>query len=70
MAIEAIAFIGCTGNGIPNSRPVRIFESPVKISVDGRCIEWPIVMAMSNGSSVPKSPSEPEISAMGRVLSV
>lgn len=32
-AIAAIAFIGCTGKGMPKARPVSMLASPLKTSV-------------------------------------
>jgi hypothetical protein len=65
MATAAIAFIGCTGSGIPKDTPVNMLAAPVKSSVDGRDIEFVRTSTVNSGSSVPKSPSEPEISASG-----
>ena len=65
MATAAIAFMGCTGNGIPNTMPVSILAAPVKSKVDGNEIEFVMTKAVISGSRVPRSPSEPESSASG-----
>lgn len=62
MAIAAIAFIGWTGNGIPNMTPVKTFQSPEKTSVVEREIDPLTASAIMSGKSVPKSPRDPEIS--------
>jgi hypothetical protein len=65
IATAAIAFIGCTGRGIPNARPVRIFAAPVNSNVEGKDIEFVKTNAVISGNRVPRSPSEPESSANG-----
>ena len=65
MATAAIAFIGCTGKGLPNENPVSIFAAPVKRSVAGSEIDLVITRAVMSGSRVPKSPSDPDSSARG-----
>jgi len=35
IATAAIAFIGCTGSGMPKTMPVRMLNMPVKIKVVG-----------------------------------
>lgn len=70
-ATDAIAFIGCTGKGIPKANPVSIFARPVNTRVVDRDIagttfweDW-LAKAIMMGSKVPRSPSEPEISFIG-----
>ena len=70
MATAAIAFMGCTGNGIPNAMPVSMLAAPVKSKVEGSDIEFVMTRAVISGSRVPRSPSEPENSARGCSLSV
>jgi hypothetical protein len=65
MAIAAIAFIGCTGNGIPNATPVAIFAIPEKTKVADKDMLFVKVRAMSKGSKVPRSPRAPESSFSG-----
>jgi len=57
-----MAFIGCRGRGMRNVRPVRMLVRPVKTSVVEREMEFVRVKAMRSGSSVPRSPREPETS--------
>ena len=70
-ATDAMAFIGCTGNGIPKAKPVNIFARPVNTRVVDRDIagitlweDW-LAKAIMRGSKVPRSPNEPEISFIG-----
>ena len=70
MAILAIAFIGCTGRGMPKARPVAMFARPENTRVDVRLIEPVSVNAIINGKSVPRSPNEPDSSARGCLRSV
>jgi hypothetical protein len=70
IATAAIAFIGCTGNGIPNAIPVTIFAAPVNSNVAGREIDLDMTRAVRMGSRVPRSPSDPENSARGSFLTV
>lgn len=65
MATAAMAFMGCTGNGTPNSTPVMMLARPEKTSVLAKSIEPPILRAIINGKRVPRSPSEPDSSARG-----
>jgi hypothetical protein len=65
IATAAIAFMGCTGSGIPNATPVKMLAAPVNSSVDGNDIEFVSTSAVMSGSNVPKSPREPESSASG-----
>lgn len=65
IATAAIAFIGCTGKGIPNTTPVRIFHMPEKTRVVDSDIELLTASAIMRGRSVPRSPSDPEISERG-----
>lgn len=65
MATAAIAFIGCTGRGRPNMKPVAMFARPVNTRVLGRDTEWVRVRAMRRGRSVPRSPRDPESSESG-----
>jgi hypothetical protein len=65
-----LTFIGCTGSGIPNTTPVRIFQRPEKTRVVEREIELLIAKAIIKGRRVPRSPREPEISAKGDALRV
>lgn len=69
IAIEAIAFIGCTGKGIPNATPVKTFAAPVKSKVDGSDIDPVKTSAVMRGRRVPKSPREPDNSERGEDLS-
>lgn len=50
---------------MPKSKPVEMLARPEKTSVDPKLIEPVNVSAIINGSSVPRSPREPEISASG-----
>lgn len=70
IATAAIAFIGCTGSGMPNAMPVKAFAAPVNKSVEGREMELVTTRAVISGSRVPRSPSDPETSAKGCDLSV
>ncbi len=63
-------FIGCTGSGIPNKIPVRMFQRPEKTRVLERSIERLMARAIMMGSKVPRSPSAPEISSNGEFLRV
>ncbi len=45
--------------------PVRMLAPPVKSKVEGREIEFVRASAVMSGSSVPKSPRDPDISASG-----
>lgn len=65
MAIAAMAFIGCTGKGIPNATPVKMFVRPENTNVAEREIDLVRVRAMSSGRRVPRSPREPDSSARG-----
>jgi hypothetical protein len=65
IATAAIAFMGCTGKGIPKATPVMILAAPVNSNVDGSDIEFVRTSAVMSGSSVPKSPKEPDSSASG-----
>ena len=65
IATAAMAFIGCTGSGIPKARPVSTFAAPVKRRVEGSDIEFVRTRVVMSGSSVPRSPSEPDSSANG-----
>ena len=40
MATAAMAFIGCTGSGIPNIRPVKMLAMPLKTRVVDNEIEF------------------------------
>jgi hypothetical protein len=51
IATAAMAFMGCTGRGSPNARPVKRFAAPVKRSVDGRDIEFERTKAVMSGRS-------------------
>lgn len=62
---EYPTFIGCTGNGMPNTTPVMILKKPEKTSVLDNDIELLTAKAIISGSKVPKSPREPDISAKG-----
>jgi len=55
-------FIGCTVSGTPNTIPVKIFHMPEKTSVADKEMEPLTARAIMIGRSVPKSPSDPEIS--------
>jgi hypothetical protein len=65
IATAAMAFIGCTGSGMPNTTPVKIFAAPVNSSVDGKEIEFASTSAVISGSRVPRSPRDPDSSASG-----
>jgi hypothetical protein len=65
IATAAMAFMGCTGSGMPKATPVRMFVAPVNRRVEGRDIEFVRTRAVISGRSVPRSPSEPESSARG-----
>lgn len=65
IATAAMAFIGCTGSGIPKKRPVRMLNIPENIKVLGREIVLLTVKAMRMGKKVPRSPKAPEISDTG-----
>ena len=70
MATAAIAFIGCTGNGMPKATPVRIFAVPVQSRVAGREIDLVMTRAVMSGRRVPRSPNDPDSSPIGSDLSV
>lgn len=70
IATAAMAFMGCTGKGIPNATPVRILAAPVNRRVEGREMELESTRAVISGKRVPKSPNEPESSARGCDLMV
>lgn len=67
IATAAIAFMGCTGSGMPKATPVKMFQSPEKTSVVESDIELLIAKAIMSGRSVPKSPNDPEISDKGEL---
>jgi hypothetical protein len=60
-----ITFIGCTGNGIPKTIPVIMFQNPEKTRVVDRLMELWTAKATIKGRRVPRSPSDPDISARG-----
>ena len=64
-ATAAMAFMGCTGRGMPKARPVSMLARPLKTSVLEREMARVWVSAMRMGRSVPMSPKEPEISVKG-----
>ena len=64
-ATAAIAFIGCTGKGMPKARPVSMLAKPLKTSVLEREMAPIWVRAMRMGRRVPMSPKEPDISVRG-----
>lgn len=64
-ATAAMAFIGCTGKGMPKARPVSILASPLKTSVLEREMARIWVRAMRIGRRVPMSPKAPDISVKG-----
>ena len=57
--------MGCTGSGIPKKTPVTMFHRPENTKVVDKEMELLTAKAIIRGSSVPRSPSEPEISARG-----
>ena len=59
-----------TGSGIPKKAPVKIFVMPENTSVLPKLIEPLSAIAIIKGSNVPKSPSDPDISASGVCLRV
>lgn len=63
--MAAMAFMGCTGRGMPKVTPVIIFVRPENTKVAERDIDFVKVRAMSSGRRVPRSPREPESSARG-----
>ncbi|KAB5572614.1 hypothetical protein GE09DRAFT_1100253 [Coniochaeta sp. 2T2.1] len=65
MASAAMAFIGCTGSGIPKTKPVRMLNSPEKMRVDDKEMESCWAREIIRGSRVPRSPRAPESSAQG-----
>jgi hypothetical protein len=65
MATAAIAFIGWTGSGTPKNNPVKILAIPEKTRVLEREMVPFTDSAMAMGRNVPRSPSEPDISATG-----
>jgi hypothetical protein len=60
-----MAFMGCTGKGMPNTAPVRTLHRPVKTRVEDREMEFWRERAIVMGRRVPRSPREPESSARG-----
>jgi len=66
----AMAFMGCTGSGMPKRMPVRMLARPEMNRVEGREMEEVRVRAMRRGRRVPMSPREPEISVRGVVRMV
>ena len=64
-ATAAIAFMGCTGRGMPKARPVSMFARPLKTRVLEREMARVWVRAMRMGRRVPMSPKEPDISVKG-----
>ena len=65
MAMAAMAFIGCTGKGIPKRTPVAMFAMPVNTSVLESEIECVKVSAIMRGRRVPRSPRLPDNSERG-----
>jgi hypothetical protein len=66
MGIEgSCTFMGWTGKGIPNTSPVTMLNIPEKTSVEPKWTDPWTARAIIRGRRVPKSPSEPEISANG-----
>ena len=63
LATAAMAFMGCTGMGIPKANPVTIFINPAAMSDGTSCSPHCDTIATSKGMNVPKSPSEPASSA-------
>ncbi len=63
-------FIGCTGSGMPNTIPVKMFHSPESTRLAEREIDPWTASAIINGRRVPKSPKDPEISATGDLRKV
>jgi hypothetical protein len=63
-------FIGCTGSGMPNATPVRMFQSPENTKVVESEIELLTARAIMSGRRVPRSPSDPEISEIGEARKV
>jgi len=51
-AMEAMAFIGCTGRGMPKRMPVRMLARPEKRRVVGREMLLLAVRAMRRGRRV------------------
>ena len=64
-ATAAIAFMGCTGRGMPKTRPVSMLARPLKTRVLDREMLRVWVRAMRMGRRVPMSPKEPDISVRG-----
>jgi hypothetical protein len=62
--------MGCTGKGMPNTTPVMILNRPENTRVAGRSIDPCSARAIMSGSSVPRSPRAPDISAAGLARSV
>lgn len=65
IATAAMAFIGWTGNGMPKNSPVRMLATPEKTRVLEREMVPFMDRAMAMGRKVPRSPSAPDISAVG-----
>ena len=57
--------MGWTGSGIPKMAPVRMLNKPVNTRVEGKSMQFEWASAIMSGSSVPRSPTAPEISAAG-----
>lgn len=70
IATAAMAFIGCTGKGMPKATPVSIFAVPVPSKVAGREMDLVITRAVISGRRVPRSPKDPDSSAIGSDLNV
>lgn len=70
IATAAMAFIGWTGSGMPNTTPVRIFHSPENTRVVESDIELLTARAIMSGRRVPKSPKDPDISERGFLRNV
>jgi hypothetical protein len=70
IATAAMAFIGCTGRGMANTRPVMMLKHPVKMRVVESEIDSVMERAMRRGRRVPRSPREPDISCRGEERNV
>ena len=61
-ATAAIVFIGCTGIGTSNKKPLNTLYTPVKSKVVPRSNPTTLVSPINRGKNVPRSPNDPDIS--------
>jgi len=66
IATVAMAFMGCTAMGMEKAIPVRMLNRPAKNRAEVKSNPLVMLIPISSGRNVPKSPSEPEISRRSR----